>query len=495
MIFYQPMVAFANRRRGPRPAHAHGNVPAVRHRARSAYKVLAAALLIFLPSCDPGALIQRPVLPFGMTDELVVLVRNSPNTRFLGADGKYIGIEQDLLQMFAKDIGMKLRYVELSNFADILPSLRRNVAHFAAAGLSATDERRRDFLFGPAYQSVQKVVAFNTDKPRPNAMHDLVGKRVAVMAGTSAAEQLRAERENEPRLRWDEVPTSDSVALLDHLSDGEYDYVVTDSNVVDLAQNFLPNIGRAFVLGAPETLAWAMPKDASPLLVNQIADFFTRINKSGALRVLLDRYYGHIERLDQGDVVAFLQRRVSVLPRYRDAFQQAQELTGIDWRLLAALGFQESHWNPLATSPTGVRGLMMLTAETADRMDVADRLDPDQNIVAGARYLMMLKDTLPDRIPEPDRTWMALAAYNVGYGHLEDARILTQRRGLNHDSWVDVRKILPLLARSDYYSTVRRGFARGGEAVILTENVRNYYDILMRYEEAHRPLFSDGGPF
>lgn len=495
MIFYQPMVAFANRRRGPRRAHAQRNAATVKHRAFSAYKVLAAALLIFIPSCDPGTLIQRPVLPFGMTDELVVLVRNSPNTRFLGADGKYVGIEQDLLELFSKDIGMKLRYVELSSFADILPALHRNAAHFAAAGLSATEERRREFLFGPAYQSVQVVVAYNTDKRRPSGVRDLVGKRVAVMAGTSASEQLRVERESEPRLRWDEVPTGDGVDLLDHLSDGDYDFVVTDSNVVDLAQNFLPNISRAFHIGTPETLAWALPKDANPLLANQISDFFTRINESGVLRVLLDRYYGHIERLDQGDVVAFLQRRTSVLPQYRNSFEQAQELTGIDWRLLAALGFQESHWNPLATSPTGVRGLMMLTADTADRMDVTDRLDPHQNIIAGARYLRMLKDTLPERIPEPDRTWMALAAYNVGYGHLEDARILTQRRGLNYDSWVDVRKTLPLLARSDYYSTVKRGFARGGEAVILTENVRNYYDILMRYEDAHRPLFSDGGTF
>ena len=493
MIFYQPMVAFANKRLASRRVQVPETAANAKRRAFSTYKVVAAALLIILPSCDPGTLIQRPVLPFGLTDELVVLVRNSPSTRFLGADGKYVGIEQDLLEMFAKDIGMKLRLVEYSNFADILPALSRNTAHFAAAGLSATEERRRDFLFGPAYQSVQKVVAYNTDRPRPHSVRDLVGKRVAAMAGTSGAEQLRIERESVPQLRWDEMPIGDGIALLDELADGEFDYVVTDSNVVDLAQNFLPNIARAFHLGTPETLAWALPKDASPLLVKQISDFFLRINSSGALRVLLDRYYGHIERLDQGDVAAFLQRRATVLPQYRGAFEQAQELTGIDWRLLAALGFQESHWNPLATSPTGVRGLMMLTSETADRMNVSDRLDPHQNILAGARYLRMLKDTLPERIPEPDRTWMALASYNVGYGHLEDARILTRRRGMNADSWIDVRNTLPLLARSDYYITVKRGFARGGEAVVLTENVRNYYDILVRYEDPHRPLFSDAG--
>jgi membrane-bound lytic murein transglycosylase F len=178
-----------------------------------------------------------------------------------------------------------------------------------------------------------------------------------------------------------------------------------------------------------------------------------------------------------------------VLPRYRPTFKHAQELTGIDWRLIAALGFQESHWDPMATSPTGVRGLMMLTTETADRMGVTDRLDARQNILAGAQYLLDLKERMPSRIREPDRTWLALAAYNIGLGHLEDARILAQRLGKNPDLWVDVKQVLPLLSRYEYYSTLKRGFCRGGEALVLTENTRNYYDILSRYEQPHTPGF------
>ena len=485
------MKVFANARRAfYRPRKRRKITAFSRRQPSSAHKLAAAALLVVLPFCDPGILIERPVLPFGTTDELVVLVRNSPTTRFLGADGKFSGMEQDMLEMFAKDLGVRLRIIERTSFADILPGLRRNIAHLAAAGLSASDERRSRLVFGPSYLSVQKVVAYNTENPRPHSVSDLVGKRVAVVAGSSSADQLRLERANVPDLLWDEVPVADSMTLLDQLSDGEYDFVMTDSHIVELAQNFSPNIGRAFTVGGPDTLAWALPSDADPLLVNQVNDFFKRINANGTLRILLDRYYGHIERLNQADVYAFLQRRTSVLPQYRDVFQEAQELTGIDWRLLAALGFQESHWDPLATSPTGVRGLMMLTSGTADRMGVTNRLDPRQCIIAGARYLKMLKDALPVHIGEPDRTWMSLAAYNVGFGHLEDARILAQRRGLNPDSWFDLRKTLPLLARSDYYATVKRGFARGGEPVILTENIRNYFDILVRYEDPYRPLFS-----
>ena len=468
----------------PRAVIRHGTS------SKTAFRTFAAALILALPSCDPNALFERPVAPFGENDELVVLVRNGPATRFLGADGKYSGIEQDLLDMFAKDIGARLRLVERTKYSEILPALRRHLAHLAAAGLVATEERRKEFIFGPAYLSVHTVVAYNTDHQRPKNVRDLIGKRVTALAGSSGAEQLGLESVEEPSLRWEDITATDSMELLDNLASDEVDYVVTDSNIVELAQNFSPNIGRAFNLGEPETLSWAMPKDASPLLVERVKDFFGRINANGTLRILLDRYYGHIQRLTQADVSAFLERRLSVLPQYRGTFQEGQEVTGIDWRLLAALGFQESHWNPLATSPTGVRGLMMLTSETADRLGVNDRLEPRQNILAGARYLKILKDTLPERIAEPDRTWLALASYNVGYGHLEDARILTQRHGLNADTWVDVKKTLPLLTRSDFYITVKRGFARGGEAVILTENIRNYFDILVRYEESYRPLFS-----
>jgi membrane-bound lytic murein transglycosylase F len=132
---------------------------------------------------------------------------------------------------------------------------------------------------------------------------------------------------------------------------------------------------------------------------------------------------------------------------------------------------------------------MMLTSETADRMRVSDRLDARQNILAGARYLVELKETLPARIDEPDRTWLALAAYNLGYGHLEDARVLARRQGLNPDLWVDVKRVLPLLSRYEYYSTAKYGFCRGGEALVLTENIRSYYDILMRFEDPHEPGF------
>jgi membrane-bound lytic murein transglycosylase F len=449
---------------------------------------LTFALLLPLV-CDPAFIAERPVLPAAQLGELVVLTRNTPTTRYVDSQGRYAGLEYDLVEMFARETGMRVRYLDRQPLYQIAPALEHGQAHLAAAGMAITSETLDRFQFAPAYQMVQPVIAYNTDNPEPRGIADIVGKRIEVVKGSPVIEDLRDLRRRFPRLRWREVTESDSEGLLSRLSDGKSDYVVTESHVLDVVRKFYPNLARAFPLGDPKPLAWMFAHNADPELVHQAQEFFLRITYDGTLRQMIDRYYGHVHRLGPPDVAHFLERRLDVLPRYEEMFKEAQEVSGLDWRLVAALGFQESHWDPLATSPTGVRGLMMLTSETADRLGVKDRLDAKQNILAGARYLVELKETLPDRIPEPDRTWLALAAYNIGYGHLEDARVLAQRQGLNPDRWVDVKRVLPLLSRYEYYSTLKYGFCRGGEALILTENIRSYYDILARYEEPHTPGF------
>ena len=172
----------------------------------------------------------------------------------------------------------------------------------------------------------------------------------------------------------------------------------------------------------------------------------------------------------------------SRLPLYEPWFRDAALAHGVDWKLLAAMGYQESKWDPDAVSMSGARGLMQITADTAAMMEFSDRHDPRASIFGGARYLARMLDTVPARIPEPDRTWMAVASYNVGYGHVEDARVLAQALGRNPDRWEDVRATLPLLAQEKWYSRTRHGYARGWEPVGYVDSVQAYLDIL---EAAH----------
>ena len=168
----------------------------------------------------------------------------------------------------------------------------------------------------------------------------------------------------------------------------------------------------------------------------------------------------------------------SRLPLYKQWFEEAAEQSSQDWRLLAAIGYQESKWNPSAASASGAQGLMQLTVESATAVKVANPTDPRQSIFGGARYFRQVYEKIPSHVPEPDRTWFALAAYNIGYGHVEDARVLAQKAGRDPDSWEDVREFLPLLAQERWYTQTENGYARGWEPVRYVDNVRGYVDLL-----------------
>ncbi|MBZ0105547.1 MAG: membrane-bound lytic murein transglycosylase MltF [Sulfuricella denitrificans] len=451
--------------------------------------ILAIFLVAGLGGCNYSSP-PKPVLPVQQTGELVVITRNSPTTYYEDTDDHLAGIEHDLVELFAQDLGVKVRFIVANQFNEILPSLQNHHAHLAAAGLSITSERQKKFKFSTPYQTIRQQVVYNTTGDKPSGLKDLVGLRIEVVAGSSYAEKLREAKNKYPELSWKESASKESEELLEKLAMGQLDAVVADSNIVDISKNYLPILDVAFDMSETQSLAWAFPKDVDNFLLEKSRDFFARIGKDGTLKHLLDRYYGHVNRLGRIDVEGFMIATNGILPKFRSHFRRAQELTELDWRLIAAIGYQESHWDPLATSPTGVRGLMMLTGDTADRLGVTDRLDPKQSILAGARYVNFLKESVPERIPEPDRTWLALAAYNIGYGHLEDARILAKKKKLNPDSWTDLKTTLPLLSKSEYHADAKHGYARGGETVIFVENIRTYYDILSRFAKPYQRMFS-----
>lgn len=254
---------------------------------------------------------------------------------------------------------------------------------------------------------------------------------------------------------------------------------IVDSNIFDLLQHSYPDAGKAFAIGPETPVAWALPKTTDTSLRESVSAYFAELHATGALNAILDRYYFSTKKdFDYFGSRAFVRDFESRLPKYKEHFLAAAIRTDFDWRLLAAMAYQESHWDSNAVSPTGVKGIMMLTSPTAEMLGVEDRTDPEQSIHGGAEYLVHVIKKVPERISEPDRTWLAIAAYNVGYGHLEDARVITQIQGGNPDSWQDVRERLPLLSEPDWFERVPRGFARGHEPVIYVDNVRRYYDIL-----------------
>ncbi|MEE4185013.1 MAG: membrane-bound lytic murein transglycosylase MltF [Gammaproteobacteria bacterium] len=453
-------------------------------------KAAVVLLAVALSTCSrpPGTL--EEVLETG---QLTVITRNSPTTYYRGSRG-YEGPEYDLVAAFSTHLSNKydrdieVSYLMADQLPEIFAALEDNRAHLAAAGLTVTPERLKRVDFGPAYRQVSQYLVYRLNSGKPENLQQLRGKRLEVLAGSSFAETLRSHSDEVPGLAWTENPHASVGELLRAVQRQQLDYTVVDSNDYYVHRFYMPDLRKAFKLKEEDDLAWAFGKDRSSELIAEVDEFMAAATSNGLLERIRERYYGHTKRFDYVGARTFKRDVKRRLPQYRVMFEAAAENTQLDWRILAAIGYQESHWNPDAVSPTGVRGLMMLTGNTATGLGVDDRNDAEQSIAAGSQYFRNIYDRLAD-VPHPDRTWFALAAYNVGFGHLQDARRLARKRGLDPNRWVVIQQMLPLLAEREYYSTVPYGYARGWEPVRYVQNVRTYLEILtwLTLEESRQP--------
>jgi len=410
---------------------------------------------------------------------LVVLSQNGPTTYYEDASGTYAGFEYGMLRAFAEELGVALEIRDVHDLGQMFERLRdpHEGAHLAAAGLTVTPERREQVRFTPSYFEIRQQVIYRLGEERPRKSSDLEDKKVAVIAGSAHAEEMRKLAQRYPGLQWEEISDVDAMELVEMVDQGKYHYAVVDSNAYAVHRGLYPHTAVAFNLTQFQPVAWAFPQSDDDSLYRSARRFMLRANTSGLVAELREEFFGHVSKLNAGGAQAFAKSSRERLPKWRETMEKVAEQYELDWHLLAALSYQESHWNPSAKSRTGVRGLMMLTRGTARELGV-NRLDPEEAIEGGARYFIQVRDKIPERIREPDRTWMALAAYNVGFGHLEDARVLTERMGGNPDRWADVRDRLPLLAKRQYYKTTRHGYARGWEPVTYVQNIRHYQTLL-----------------
>ena len=439
----------------------------------------------------------RPFAPDSLAQirkagELVVLTRNTPSTYFQERNDA-AGFEYDLALAFARHLGVTLR-VETADTIEQLYQrlLTDNRPLLVAAGLTGNPARQPDVLYSESYLQVTPQVIYHTSAARPQRATDLVGKRILLLRDSIHAGLLQQLQQQHPELEFDTSDEVESVDLLRMVDEGLIDITLVNSNELAMHQVYFPHIQLAFSLEPVLDLQWAIrqPRNHSDTsLLDAVNGFLQQSRQQGLIDALVERYYGHLDVMGYVGANAFAKHLQQRMPRYESLFREHAEEFGLDWQFLAAVGYQESHWDPQARSKTGVRGLMMLTQRTAEEMEVQDRLDPAQSIRGGARYLAQMLERLPDSIGYPERYWFALAAYNIGLGHLEDARRLTVQAGLDPDSWIDVRSILPRLAQKQWYSQTRYGFARGGEPVHFVNNIRRYYDIL---SWSTRPASEDG---
>lgn len=460
-------------RRAPRCARAPGVL------ARAAFGAACAIMFGAAPAApatlrDPGDLAA-----IKSRGELVIVTRNSPTTTFIGRSGQTVGFEHDLATAFAHDLGVKPRFIEVDSVEAMLDDLDRGEADLAAGSITKTAKLEKQFRFGPTYAHVYQELVCNPGH-KPTTVSALAKVRtVVVPADTSHATRLPELRRKYPHvdLHWRVVKGASTEQLLEEVAEGLADCTVTDSNVFAINRSYHPRLEVMLKLSSPQPLAWPMPKRAHAL-ADAATHWLAKFKKDGKLTKLKARYFKFLKPRTFVDKQTLAERVRKIYPRYAADFAQAASQYDLNPWLLAAQAYEESHWDADAEGPNGARGMMMLTQPTARKVHAPSRLSPAENIMGGAKYMRLIEDRFPAAVKPPDRHYLALAAYNIGYVHVADAMQLAKRLGGNPDLWTDVAKTLPLLTEPRYYETLKHGYAPGIRAVQYVHRIRGDADII-----------------
>ena len=411
-------------------------------------------IYLFTPEPPPETALDRIL----RTGKITVLTRNNANCYYLYR-GQPMGFEYDLAKAFADHLGVLLELKVAERWEGMIPDIQTGEADMIAADLTVTAKRLRQVAFSDGYLTTRQQIITNRYHPDIRGPSDLEDRMVHVRRGTSYQERLEemkaAGLNVNIRLHVD-VPTEE---LIRQVAMGDIGITLADEHIAQLNRHYYPRARIVSPVSETQAIGWAVHKKAGKLR-REMNRFFKQIKENGTYTEIYNRYFSNLEMFDYVDVRSYHRRLRTRLPSYQAIVEEAALLNNFDWRLIAAQMYQESHFNPAARSHAGAYGLMQLTRQTAESLGVTDILDPLQNIQAGVLHLKMLYDFFSNA-PEPDRMYIALAAYNVGQGHLRDARDLARRFNLDPNRWASLEQTLPLLRYRKYYKHARYGYCGG----------------------------------
>jgi membrane-bound lytic murein transglycosylase F len=409
--------------------------------------------------------------------EITVLTVNNAHCYYIYRD-RPMGFEYDLAKAFSSYLGVRLKVVTTS-WDELYTKLTSGEGDFIAANLSFSKRPGPMVGLSDPYLVVKHQVVIHKDNSEIRKLEDLRGRSVHVRRGSAyedTLEELKRNKGWDIRIRrYEDMPTEELIKMV---GDKQIGITVSDSHIAMLNRRYYPDTRIAFSIGRPQSLSWAVRKGEKALL-DKIDEFLRKIKQDGTFESIYEKYYGNVEDFDYVDLKKYHERLEERLPKYRPLIEKAAQKYGFDWRLISAMVYQESHFDPEATSFTGVEGIMQLTQETAADMGLRNRKSVEKSIMAGARYLRQLYNKF-DGAGSPDRLYFALASYNVGRGHVTDAQKIAAEKGLDPNSWAVLEEVLPLLSYRKYYKKTAYGYCRGTEPVNYVNRIRTYYDILVR---------------
>ena len=420
---------------------------------------------------------------------ITMITQNSQHAYYLDR-GEPAGFEYELAAAFARFLGVDLS-VTTPPWSEMVPALLAAQGDFIAAAFTNIEPRRRHVAFSEPYMIVRQHLIVHASDHGVRRMADMFGMTVHVREGTSYERRLRELKAGGLQIDVIVHPDRPTEDLIRAVANREIQATVADTHVARLNRRYYPDVRMAFAISGPQPLAWAVPRDAEKL-AEEMNRFLRVVKEDGRFDRIYDRYYGNTEVFDYVDIKVFHERIRTRLPEFEELIRREARKHGFDWRLIAALAYQESHYHPLATSHAGARGLMQLTRVTAREMGVRDRYDPTQSIRAGVEYLATMYERFDAAASDRDRLLLAMASYNVGYGHVLDARAIAREMGLDPGRWSSLEEALPLLSRPEYYRHAAHGYARGTEPVRYINRILTYYDILRRLSPSEEDTVADG---
>ncbi|MFT7234506.1 MAG: membrane-bound lytic murein transglycosylase F [Methylophagaceae bacterium] len=441
------------------------------------YKIFLIITCCLLAACSDEEL---PTPSKKNTNELVIVSRNAPTTWYIDKEGNQAGFEYDLAVSYAKFLGLEPRFVIKDTISELFTALEQGTADIAAAGLTVMPERSDRFLLGPKYHQVQQQVVCHRNGKNPKTIDDLLEVELTVVKDSSYSKRLNeVSKSKEAPLNWEETEQHSTEDLLELVYRQKLECTVADSNIIKINRRHFPALEITMNLTEKQDIALYLANDALELQQG-LTTWHQEFNQNTEAKKIFDQHYAFWDEFDYVDVSVFKRRIHKRLPKYKKIFLEAAERYNLPAETLIAQSYQESHWEPDAVSPTGVKGMMMLTKPTARELNVDNRLDPEQSIAGGAHYLKNMMQRFKDDIPDDDKLMLALAAYNIGRGHMHDAQILAREKGLSPHHWHDMKQVLPLLSQKKYYKNLKYGYARGAEPVSYVQNIREYEHILLR---------------
>ena len=398
------------------------------------------------------------------TGTLRVLIADEPDSLYVFNRENY-GFEYDLLSNYAEMLGVQLK-LDVVPYAELFTLLEGGFGDIAVGGIINSAYVRRVSQPTDVWYQAKATVLYKRGTQAPRRISDLQDSEILVSSRYYQIEQLsNLNLVDDHRSEYQ---------LLSAVDVGTERFALSTDYRALKAKHYLPNLNRSFILPEKLGLVWALPKRFDVKLLNSINGFLQRVKQKGTVRELADEYFQQPARLSTYDALAVHKRIETVLPKFEYKFRSAGRKGNVDWQLLAALAYQESRWSNDALSPTGVRGIMQLTTETARSLGVEDRMNMDESIDGAAIYLKKLRARLPKRIKEPERTWFAVGAYNVGYRHIINAYGKARELGLDRTQWQTIAELLPTLYGEP--------FPQGVQAKNYVERIQTFVDIIRFYD-------------